>query len=106
MKINVNSCVYNPDKVTYNQPVSISSPLLKENRSDLNCKDLIAYPPFINSHDHLISNWYPKASESQPYKNVNLWVVGMKATPSFIERNKVWINDGSFDLTLGTAPLS
>ncbi len=105
MKINVNSCVYNPDKVTYDQPVSISSPLLKENRSDLNCKDLIAYPPFINSHDHLISNWYPKASESQPYKNVNLWVVGMKATPSFIERNKVWINDGSFDLTLGTAPL-
>jgi len=105
MKINVSSCVYNPDKVTYDQPVGISSPLLKENGIDLNCKDLIAYPPFINSHDHLISNWYPKASESQPYKNVNLWVEGMKETPSFMERNKVWINDGSFDLTLGTAPL-
>ena len=105
MKIKVNSCVYNPDKVESSQTVNISSPLIKDNSIELSCSELIAYPTFINCHDHLISNWHPKASESQPYKNVNLWVEGMKATPSFLERNKVWINDGSFDLMKGTAPL-
>jgi hypothetical protein len=53
----------------------------------------------------LISNWYPKAGDGKPYKNVSKWVVEMRSTPTFRERNKVWINDGSFDLTQGNATL-
>lgn len=105
MKIKVKTCVYDPDKTENDLWIKISSPLIKDDKFEFNCSASSAYPPFINSHDHLISNWHPKASESHPYQNVNLWVEGMKATPSFQERNKVWINDGTFDLTKGTAPL-
>lgn len=62
-----------------------------------------AYPPFINSHDHLVGNWYPRAGESNPYPNTDIWVEEMKYSPSYLERNRVWKNDGSFQLLRGTA---
>jgi len=99
MKIKVNSCVCNPEKIIKGVNIRISSSLLKDKDIQLDCSDFIAYPPFINSHDHLISNWYPKAGFGNIYPNVNIWVEDMKKTPSFLERNRVWINDGSFDLT-------
>ena len=99
MNIKVDSCVCNPDKILNNANIRINSKLLKNRTSQIDCTNLIAYPPFINSHDHLISNWYPKAGFGKTYPNVNIWVEDMKKTDSFLERNKVWINDGSFDLT-------
>lgn len=99
MNIKVDSCVCNPDKILNNANIRINSKLLKNKTSQIDCTNLIAYPPFINSHDHLISNWYPKAGFGKTYPNVNIWVEDMKKTDSFLERNKVWINDGSFDLT-------
>ena len=99
MKIKVNSCVCNPEKIIKGVNIRINSSLLKDKDIQLDCSDFIAYPPFINSHDHLISNWYPKAGFGNIYPNVNIWVEDMKKTASFLERNRVWINDGSFDLT-------
>ena len=104
MKIKVKTCVHNADKISKNNTLKLNSSILKNKKKILDCTDTIAYPPFINSHDHLISNWYPKAA-SHSYTNVNDWVEEMKSTDSFLERNKVWINDGKFDLTQGTAPL-
>lgn len=57
-----------------------------------------AYCPFINSHDHLIGNWFPRAGENRPYPNSHIWVEEMKSSFSFLERNLFWVNDGSFDL--------
>ncbi|MBT5419676.1 MAG: chlorohydrolase, partial [Candidatus Cloacimonetes bacterium] len=94
MNIKVDSCVCNPDKILNNANIRINSKLLKNRTSQIDCTNLIAYPPFINSHDHLISNWYPKAGFGKTYPNVNIWVEDMKKTDSFLERNKVWINDG------------
>jgi len=104
MEIKVRACVHNADKITKNATFKLNSSLLKDKDKVWNCSDTIAYPPFINSHDHLISNWYPKAA-FHSYTNVNEWVEEMKSSDSFLERNKVWINDGKFNLTHGTAPL-
>ncbi len=100
MKIKVDSCVFNPEKIIKDTNIRIRSSVLKKNSNkQFNCSNSIAYPPFINSHDHLISNWYPKAGFGKTYPNVNIWVEDMKGTDTFLERNKIWINDGSFDLT-------
>lgn len=99
MNIKVNSCVCSPENILKDAIIKINSKLLAKNNSQFNCPNSIAYPPFINSHDHLISNWYPKAGFGKTYPNVDIWVEDMKQTESFKERNKVWINDGSFDLT-------
>jgi len=105
MQITVYARVENADKVILNDKITLKSSWLKSNQLEKDFSDLIAYPPFINSHDHLISNWYPKAGDGKPYDNVSKWVVEMRNTPPFLERNKVWINDGSFDLTKGNAKL-
>jgi hypothetical protein len=65
----------------------------------------VAYPPLVNGHDHLIGNWWPRAGTHRPYVNSHIWVEDMKDSESFHERNRVWLNDGSFHLTEGTAPL-
>lgn len=105
MRFKVSSCVYNAEKVVQKTTVNLKSDLAIDNQKVIDCSDHIAYPPFINSHDHLISNWYPKAGDGTPYENVSLWIDKMRFTPTFLERNKVWINDGTFDLTKGNAPL-
>ncbi len=103
MIIKVDSCVCTPEKIIKDTNIQIKSSLLKDKKIQFDCSDSIVYPPFINSHDHLISNWYPKAGFGKIYPNVNIWVEDMKKTDSFLERNKVWINDGTFDLTEPTA---
>ncbi len=59
----------------------------------------VAYMPFINAHDHLVSNWFPRAGHNRPYINSHLWVEDMKDSDSYLERNKFWINKGFHDLT-------
>ena len=97
MEITVDICVHNSENITKNKTLKINSNLAKNRR--LATSNLIAYPPFINSHDHLISNWFPKAGDGKIYQNVEEWVEDMKFSDSFLERNKIWINDGKFDLT-------
>lgn len=59
----------------------------------------IAYTPLINSHDHLIGNWVPRAGDKRPYANSHIWVEDMKNSFAFHERNLFWINDGKFQLS-------
>jgi len=56
----------------------------------------VAYVPLINSHDHLVGNWVPRAGDKRPYPNSHIWVEEMKNSFSFHERSKFWVNDGSF----------
>lgn len=56
----------------------------------------VAYSPLINSHDHLVGNWVPRAGDKRPYPNSHIWVEDMKDSFSFHERSQFWINDGSF----------
>lgn len=58
----------------------------------------VAYLPLINSHDHLVGNWVPRAGDNRPYPNSHIWVEDMKDSFSFHERSKFWENDGSFKL--------
>lgn len=58
----------------------------------------VAYVPMINSHDHLVGNWVPRAGDKRPYPNSHIWVEDMKNSFSFHERSKFWLNDGSFQL--------
>lgn len=60
--------------------------------------DAIAMLPLINSHDHLIGNWVPRAGDHRPYPNSHIWVEDMKESFAFTERNVFWFNDGSFRL--------
>ena len=103
MKIAVDFCVYNSSKIQKNVELTIKSDLAK--KSTIKTKNIIAYPPFINAHDHLISDWFPKAGFGRKYENVNDWIEDMKITDSFLERNKIWVNDGAFDLTDENADL-
>ncbi|MFA7542843.1 MAG: amidohydrolase family protein, partial [Candidatus Cloacimonadaceae bacterium] len=54
--------------------------------------------PLINSHDHLIGNWVPRAGDNRPYANSHIWVEDMKDSFAFQERSRFWHNDGSFNL--------
>ena len=105
MLIDVAKHVLEPDNIRQNCSIEIISDQIKSNHSTIDSTDCIAYPPFINSHDHLIGNWYPRNGENRPYPNTDIWVHEMKFAPTYLERNKVWVNDGSFSLMEGTAPL-
>lgn len=103
MKITVGKAAFpgrgNQDNVTFDIHIG------KESGNQLELKNATAYPTFTNSHDHLIGNWYPKAGPHRPYINTHIWVEDMKQAESVLERNKIWVNDGSFDLMRGDAPL-
>ena len=60
--------------------------------------DAFAYPPLVNSHDHLVGNWYPKAGPNAPYINSHIWVNDMKLAESVKERSNFWRNNGDFNL--------
>jgi len=105
MKIKVNTCVYNANHVSSNVNIKIESPILNHKNSLWNTTDIIAYPPFINGHDHLIGNWFPKSGNNRHYPNSDIWVEDMKHAPSYLERDKVWINDDNFNLLKGNAYL-
>ncbi len=94
--------VESPDRVLKNTEIRLggfSNTTIREIRNS------IAYPPLINSHDHLVGNWYPRAGNNRPYVNSHIWVEDMKEANSYRERDKVWLNDGSFNLTEGNAKI-
>ncbi|MCD4828382.1 MAG: amidohydrolase family protein [Candidatus Cloacimonetes bacterium] len=94
-----------PDQVVSDGSVRLVSSFLKPDAADLTLENAVVMPPFINSHDHLVGNWYPRSGENRPYVNSHIWVEDMKKSASYRERNKVWINDGSFRLHKGNARL-
>ncbi len=65
---------------------------------DIHLPKSVAYAPLINSHDHLVGNWVPRAGDNRPYQNSHIWVEDMKGSFAYRERDQFWKNDGSFDL--------
>jgi hypothetical protein len=96
MKIEPSLSVINPDEVREGQALNISIPDTQEQIIEI--PRSVAYIPLINAHDHLVGNWVPRAGEHRPYHNSHIWVEDMRDSFSFHERNKFWLNDGSFDL--------
>ena len=66
-------------------------------------KNKVAYSPLINAHDHLASNWSPRSGTRNTYVNIHIWVEETKHSQSYLERCKIWTNNGDFDLTTGNA---
>ncbi len=89
--------VITADNVTANQAIKLGLQT-KESFENLDLPNTVAYVPLINSHDHLIGNWVPRAGDHRPYANSHIWVEDMKDSFSFHERDNFWINDGSFNL--------
>ncbi len=91
--------VLNSENICENFSIKIKSKYLKTDENfNFKEENLIAFPPFINSHDHLIGNWFPHAGDNAPYKNSHIWVEDMKNSPYYLERNKIWQYQGNFDL--------
>jgi len=98
MKIKPSISVLSPDRVEHGIDLFISGNLADESQRLIETKNAVAYTPLINSHDHLIGNWVPRAGDKRPYANSHIWVEDMKNSFSFHERNIFWINDGKFHL--------
>ncbi len=96
------NCIVTPEKLIKNREVSVISEFLKSG-AELDFGNSYAYAPLINSHDHLIGNWYPKAGNGKHYTNSDIWVEEMKKSDSFLERSNIWPPDGKFNLTEGNA---
>lgn len=99
MKIRPSISVLSPDRIEHEIDLHISAELSQECPEFLSLEDAYAYIPLINSHDHLIGNWVPRAGDNRPYPNSHIWVEDMKHSFAFRERDLFWVNDGSFILT-------
>ena len=105
MKIKASKIVFDSKDIATNATINLKSPFLKNEENLLSLDDAIIYPSFINSHDHLVGNWYPRTGDNRPYSSSDIWIEDMKNSVPYKERNKVWINDGKFDLCQGNAYL-
>lgn len=89
--------VIRPDRVQRNVALRLGAEGT-EHSDPVEVPDAFAYVPLINSHDHLVGNWIPRAGDNRPYPNSHIWVEDMRQSFSFQERNNFWANDGSFKL--------
>lgn len=99
MKLIADKIVFSLNNVQKNSSIFVDSENNKDNSKDLLFKNTIIYPALINSHDHLVGNWYPPAITEEKFVNSHIWVEAMKNHPTYLDRNKYWVNDGSFILT-------
>jgi len=90
--------VISPDRIEQDIGLQLWGTLFEELHLHKDCHNAIAYTPLINSHDHLISNWVPRAGDKRPYINSHIWVEDMKESFAFQERDIFWHNNGSFRL--------
>ena len=54
----------------------------------LNIEDVILAPALVNSHDHLLGNYYPKVGNG-PYENWLPWDNDLKSAPVYQERQQI-----------------
>lgn len=104
-RIKVKSAISKIESIHHNHWIEIDSPYFKDFDFNYDSEHLLSSLPLINAHDHLIGNWYPRSGINAPYINSHIWVEDNKTSPSVIERNKIWVNDGSFDFLSGNAHL-
>jgi len=102
MIVHVPLCVRRAQSVEHRAGVRLEGAAVR-NGTELVFPDAVAYPALINSHDHLVGNWYPRSGTHRPYINSHIWVEDMKQSASYLERNRYWVNDGSFRQNEGRA---
>lgn len=91
--------VLSSDRIEHGIELSLQLKTLVGSPDYMSLPGVFAYSPLINSHDHLIGNWFPRAGDKRPYLNSHIWVEDMKHSFSFQERSEFWVNDGSFVLS-------
>ena len=79
-KIKVKQSIKSIDEVRPDQWIEIDSSYFKNTEYNWNSERFLNSIPIINSHDHLIGNWYPRSGTNAPYINSHIWV----------EDNKTW----------------
>lgn len=104
-KIQCSKSVLIPDEIREKEWIEIDSPFFKSAEIKWDADKKLNCIPWINAHDHLIGNWYPKSGANAPYPNSHIWVEENKVSKSVMERSKIWTNNGAFNLMEGNAPL-
>jgi len=104
MKFIVDTALLDADTIRNRAVIELRSRLLNDVNSTVLLKDCHALRPFINSHDHLIGNWYPPAIE-HTFKNANIWVKEMRDTAPVKERDQVFRNTLPMDFMKGKGKL-
>jgi 5-methylthioadenosine/S-adenosylhomocysteine deaminase len=105
MKITVDSTVLDAENILHDSVIGLKSDLLNSFDSTLKIKECVAYPPLINSHDHLIGNWFPRAGDSDLYPNAHIWVKDMRESEAVLERDKIWVNSLPMNFFRGNGKL-
>lgn len=105
MIFKVAAAVYNADYVKDNAELELRSKLFDDTQSHIKAEMCHAYHPFINAHDHLISNWYPPARDRNVYTNAHIWVNEMRDSESVQERNRVFVNSIPMNFNRGNGKL-
>ncbi len=99
MKIKPSVCVVTPDHIEAGLELNLQFTGRLEATEAPEVKDAHAYAPFINAHDHLIGNWFPRSGDNRPYPSSHHWVEDMKQSFSVQERNLFWKNHGDGNYT-------
>ena len=97
-------CVHDELKNTNNYDLNIKGVFKRKNKVKLD--NIYAYHPFINSHDHLISTWWPKTKTKDFYNNSKEWFIDLKETVVHDEFKLLFENENIDDFTLEQNNLS
>jgi len=97
-------CVHDELKNTNNYDLSIKGVFKNKNR--IKFDNIYAYHPFINSHDHLISTWWPRAKTKEFYNSSKEWINDFKETETYNEFKLLFENENIDDFTLEQNNLS
>ena len=99
MKLFADKIVFSSDQIQTKSSITVDSKYNRNNHGEILFENTIIYPALINAHDHLVGNWYPPAISKEKFANSHIWVEAMKNHPTYLDRNKFWVNDGAFILT-------
>ena len=68
-RVKVKSSISSIDKIIPGQWIEIDSPYFKNSDYVWDSEHFLDSIPLVNSHDHLIGNWYPRSGINAPYIN-------------------------------------
>lgn len=105
MKFSVATAVLNADTIRDKYAIELRSKYLDDTVSQIDLENCHAYLPFINSHDHLIGNWYPPAWNKDLYPNAHIWVKNMRNSTTVRERDKIFFNTLPMNFLRGNGKL-
>lgn len=59
----------------------------------VDCANYLAFPGFINCHDHLLGTYWPRVGDRRPYLNWLEWDNDLKSSPIYTERQQIDSSD-------------